>query len=136
MCAELTISQMFGFKHTMNKYEHNTNAFRALRTRLFSRVLQVNGPTHLSALYPRLLAQLDISLTKELHNGRALNGETFNKNTFEIDMRLTSASGGTSLPVAQTVRHMASKLMSIMFFGENLGMQYLHFQSFLLGTRN
>lgn len=114
---------MFGFKHTMNKYEHNTNAFRALRTRLFSRVLQVNGPNHLSALYPRLLAQLDSSLTKELHNGCALNGEIFNKNTFEIDMMLTFGLGGTCVPVAQTVRRMASKLMSVMFFGENLGMQ-------------
>lgn len=115
--------QMFGFKHTMNKYEHNTNAFRALRTRLFSRVLQVNGPTHLSSLYPRLLAQLDSSLTKELQNGRVLNCETWNKNTFDIDMMLTSELAGTSLPVAQTVRRMASKLMSIMFFGEILGIQ-------------
>lgn len=114
---------MFGFKHNMNKYEHNTNAYRALRTRLFSRVLQVNGPTHLSALYPRLLAQLDSSLAKELHNGRALNGETFNKNIFEICTMLTSELGGTCLPVAQTVRLMASKLMSVMFFGESLGMR-------------
>ncbi|KAK2615929.1 hypothetical protein N8I77_002650 [Diaporthe amygdali] len=114
---------MFGFKHTMNKYEHNTNAYRVIRTRLFSRVLQVNGPNHLSALYPRLLAQLDSSLAKELHNGRALNGWTLNADTLETNMALTHRSEGTFLPVAQTVRRLASKLMSIMFFGENLGRQ-------------
>lgn len=38
-------------------------------------------------------------------------------------MMPTSELGGKCLPVAQTVRRMASKLMSIMFFGENLGTQ-------------
>lgn len=123
--AELIFEQMFGFKHTMNKYEHNTNAYRVIRTRLFSRVLQVNGPNHLSALYPCLLAQLDSSLTKELHNGRALNGEALNMDTPKTNLMLTHELEEISLPVAQTVRRMASKLMGIMFFGENLGRQYV-----------
>lgn len=65
---------MFGFKHTMNKLEHNTSDHKVLRTRLYSRVLQVDGPRNLNNLYPYLLAQLGNSLTEELSGGRALDG--------------------------------------------------------------
>ncbi|KAI2784134.1 cytochrome P450 [Daldinia loculata] len=96
-------ADMFGFKHTMNKLEHNTSNNKVIRTRLYSRLLQVNGPVHLDALYPYLLNQLDISLERELRGGRVFNG-------------------GISLPIAQTARRLVSKLMSLMFFGEALSL--------------
>lgn len=58
-------TQMFGFKHNMNKYEHNTDDHKLVRTRLFSRVLQVNGPAHLQALYPHLISRLHEGLAEE-----------------------------------------------------------------------
>lgn len=75
---------MFGFKHTMNKLEHNTSDHKVIRTRLYSRVLQVNGPNHLSSLYPHLLAQLDSSLAKELRSGRATHGQLLVQTTLRL----------------------------------------------------
>lgn len=60
----------------MNKLQHNTSEHKVIRTRLYSRMLQVNGPNHLKSLFPHLVAQLDSSLTKELHHGHPLSGET------------------------------------------------------------
>ncbi|OTB13472.1 hypothetical protein K445DRAFT_304233 [Daldinia sp. EC12] len=94
-------ADMFGFKHTMNKLEHNTSNNKVIRTRLYSRILQVNGPVHLAALYPHLLNQFNNNLSKELQNGRDFNG-------------------GISLPIADTARRLVSKLMSLMFFGDYL----------------
>ncbi|KAI1800744.1 cytochrome P450 [Daldinia bambusicola] len=94
-------ADMFGFKHTMNKLEHNPSNHKVIRTRLYSRLLQVNGPVHLAALYPHLLDQFDSSLAKEFQNGRILDG-------------------GISLPIAETARRLVSKLMSLMFFGDSL----------------
>ncbi|KAI1471052.1 cytochrome P450 [Daldinia caldariorum] len=94
-------ADMFGFKHTMNKLEHNTSNHKVIRTRLYSRILQVNGPIHLAALYPRLVNQFDASLAKELQEGRILDGSV-------------------SLPIADTARRLVSKLMSLMFFGDSL----------------
>ncbi|KAH9988480.1 cytochrome P450 [Xylariaceae sp. FL0662B] len=94
-------ADMFETKHTMNKLEHNTSDHKVIRTRLYSRLLQVNGPFYLSALYPKLLTLADHCLLKELESGRVLEG-------------------GVSLLSAQTARNMASKLMSFMFFGEAL----------------
>lgn len=94
-------ADMFGFKHTMNKFEHNTVDHKLIRTRLYSRLLQVNGPIHLNALYPHLLARLEVSLTKVLHVGGASNGDV-------------------SLPIAQTLRQLMSNIMGFMFFGESL----------------
>lgn len=65
---------MFGFKHTMNKFEHNTSDHKVIRTRLYSRLLQINGPAHLNVLYPLLLVRMDSSLKRELHSGRATKG--------------------------------------------------------------
>ncbi|KAK6955952.1 hypothetical protein Daesc_003599 [Daldinia eschscholtzii] len=94
-------ADMFGFKHTMNKLEHNTSNNKVIRTRLYSRILQVNGPVHLAALYPHLLNQFNNNLSRELQNGRDFNG-------------------GISLPIADTARRLVSKLMSLMFFGDYL----------------
>jgi len=65
---------MFGFKHTMNKLQHNTSDHKVVRTRLYGRLLQVNGPGHLNALYPHLVARLDSSLSRELAEARVLQG--------------------------------------------------------------
>ncbi|KAK5997455.1 Cytochrome P450 monooxygenase penP-like protein [Cladobotryum mycophilum] len=94
-------ADMFGFKHTMNNLEHNTSDHKVIRTRLYGRLLQVNGPGHLTALYPQLVALLDSSLSRELANAPVLKE-------------------GVSLPAAQTVRRLASRLMSLMFFGKSL----------------
>jgi hypothetical protein len=78
---------MFGFKHTMNNLEHNTNDHKVIRTRLYSRLLQVNGPVHLQALYPHLLAQLEHSLT----------GELFKKGMFTIQSKRQAILGNPGL---------------------------------------
>lgn len=80
---------MFGFKHTMNKLEHNTSDHKVIRTRLYGRLLQVNGPIHLNTLYPVLLTRLDRSLNRELHNGRALKGLSEASTGFGIEAALT-----------------------------------------------
>ncbi|KAI0410415.1 putative cytochrome P450 [Xylaria grammica] len=94
-------ADMFGFKHTMDKLEHNTSDHKVIRTRLYSRVLQVMGPDHLNSLYPHLLVRLNTDLDKLLRHG-------------------ASSQDGISLPVAQTARQLASSMMSLMFFGEVL----------------
>ncbi|KAI0904222.1 cytochrome P450 [Ustulina deusta] len=94
-------ADMFGFKHTMDKLEHNTSDHKVIRTRLYSRVLQVMGPDHLNFLYPYLLARLDNNLDKVFRHG------------FVSKDRI-------SLAVAQTARQLASNLMGLMFFGEVL----------------
>ncbi|KAJ3571855.1 hypothetical protein NPX13_g5235 [Xylaria arbuscula] len=94
-------ADMFGFKHTMDKLEHNTSDHKVIRTRLYSRVLQVMGPDHLNSLYPNLVDHLKNDLNRVLRHG-------------------ASPKDGISLPVAQTARQLASGLMSLMFFGEVL----------------
>ncbi|KAI0481374.1 putative cytochrome P450 [Xylariaceae sp. FL0804] len=94
-------ADMFGFKHTMNNFEHNTNDHRLIRTRLYGRLLQVNGPIHLNRLYPLLDHWLGEGLRQELQSERKLRA-------------------GISLPTARTSRRLASKLMAIVFFGERL----------------
>lgn len=111
---------MFGFKHTMNELEQNTNDHKVIRTRLYGRILPINGPNHLSFLYPHLLAQLNSSLVKELRNGREVSGQTSFCDSHEFNAMLIQASEGTAMPVAQTACRLASRLMSIMFFGETL----------------
>lgn len=73
----------------MNKLEHNTSNNKVIRTRLYSRLLQVNGPVHLDALYPYLLNQLDISLERELRGGRVFNGESQILDTSKVNITLT-----------------------------------------------
>ncbi|KAI0186876.1 cytochrome P450 [Xylaria flabelliformis] len=94
-------ADMFGFKHTMDKLEHNTSDHKVIRTRLYSRLLQVMGPDHLNGLYPCLRVRLESNLDKLFNRGSA-------------------PKGGISLPVAHTARHLTSSLMSLMFFGEAL----------------
>ena len=58
----------------MNKLEHNTVDHRVIRTRLYARLLQVNGPTYLDGLFPLLKRKLDATLHRELQNGRISDG--------------------------------------------------------------
>ncbi|KAJ2985551.1 hypothetical protein NUW58_g5466 [Xylaria curta] len=97
----------------MDKLEHNTSDHKVIRTRLYSRVLQVMGPDHLNALYPHLLTHLNGKLDELLSHG-------------------SISKGGISLPMAQTARKVASSLMSLMFFGETLSSNG-EFSSALLG---
>jgi len=66
--------QMFGFKHTMNGIDHNSPANRLVRTRLYSRLLQVNGPIYLENLFPFLKQKLDKTLQAELNKGKKVEG--------------------------------------------------------------
>ncbi|KAI0410100.1 cytochrome P450 [Xylaria palmicola] len=94
-------ADMFGFKHTMDKLEHNTSDHKVIRTRLYSRVLQVMGPDHLNSLYPHLVIRLKTDLDKLMRHE-------------------SSSQDGISLPVARTARQLASRMMSLIFFGEAL----------------
>lgn len=90
---------MFGFKHTMNGIDHHE--VNALRSRLYGRLIQVQGQANLPRIYPYLHKRLCRSLDERLHIGR-LTGD------------------GISLPVADTARVLASCLMRVIFFGESL----------------
>lgn len=65
---------MFGFKHTMNGIDHNSLDHRVIRTRLYARLLQVNGPVYLDGLFPFLKEKLHATLQVELMKGRKVNG--------------------------------------------------------------
>jgi cytochrome P450 len=92
-------ADMFGFKHTMNNLDHHDH--RIARSRLYGRLLQVSGPTHLAKLYPYIQGRLVKSLEHELEQGK-------------------STSRSISVPIAQTVRTVASRMMGLIFFGENI----------------
>jgi len=94
-------ADMFGFKHTMNGIDHNSPANRLVRTRLYSRLLQVNGPIYLENLFPFLKQKLDKTLQAELNKGKKVEG-------------------GLSIPVASTARRLSSKLMAVVFYGDDL----------------
>ena len=63
---------MFGFKHTMNGFDHHEQ--KVARTRLFGRLLQVNGPLNLARLYPYLQQKLVTGLEAELQKGISVDG--------------------------------------------------------------
>ncbi|GIJ83281.1 hypothetical protein Asppvi_002100 [Aspergillus pseudoviridinutans] len=65
-------ADMFGFKHTMNKLDHHDH--KVARSRLYGRLLQVNGPTNLAKLYPHLQKRLEQSLAQELEAGVFIDG--------------------------------------------------------------
>lgn len=68
----LTYEQMFGFKYNMNNLDHNEQ--KVARSRLYGRVLQVNGPSQLAAIYPFLQARLEKSFAAESTTGRRPDG--------------------------------------------------------------
>ena len=62
------LEQMFGFKHTMSGLDHN--AHMVARSRLYGRLLQVNGPGNLSAMFPILQARIIDTFSKQLSLGK------------------------------------------------------------------
>ncbi|QKX59174.1 uncharacterized protein TRUGW13939_06306 [Talaromyces rugulosus] len=94
-------SDMFGFQHTMNGISHTEQETSLLRTRLYSRLLQVRGPTNLKVIYPTLQKQLETVLLQQLEKGKL------------------NADGSLSIRLAPTIRTMSSRLMAQLFFGEN-----------------
>ncbi|KAF2994245.1 hypothetical protein E8E13_000926 [Curvularia kusanoi] len=93
-------ADMFGFKYTLNKFDHNEIA--QVKSRLLGRLLQVQGVNHLPKMFPYLSKRANQSLLEQVANGRSL------------------ANGNISLPVASTVRSVASKIMEVLFFGEKM----------------
>lgn len=65
---------MFGFKHTMNGIDHNSLDHKLIRTRLYARLLQVNGPIYLQNLFPLLKEKVNATLDVELKKGKKLSG--------------------------------------------------------------
>ncbi|KAF2267498.1 cytochrome P450 [Lojkania enalia] len=92
-------ADMFGFKHTLNGYDHHE--VNTAKSRLFGRLLQVQGTANLPKVFPFLTKRLNESLGVQLRQGKL-------------------TPNGISLPVANTVRVLASRLMGVTFFGENL----------------
>ncbi|EED20038.1 cytochrome P450, putative [Talaromyces stipitatus ATCC 10500] len=94
-------ADMFGFKHTMNKFNHTE--VNIIKSRLFGRVLNVNGPNQVARLYPVLQKRLSSFLKDEL------------------EVLDTPDSRTTVIPLASTAKVLSSRLMAVTFFGENLG---------------
>lgn len=61
---------MFGFQHTMNGISRTEQENSLLRTRLYSRLLQVRGPANLKVIYPKLQKQLGNVLLQQLEKGK------------------------------------------------------------------
>ncbi|KAI9924226.1 hypothetical protein MW887_007176 [Aspergillus wentii] len=92
-------ADMFGFKHTMNNLDHHDH--KVARTRLYGRLLQVNGPGNLTGLYPYLQRRVEGTLDGLLKaQGRA--------------------KGAVSIQVTQLTKVLASRLMGVVFFGQKL----------------
>ncbi|PVH92176.1 cytochrome P450 [Periconia macrospinosa] len=92
-------ADMFGFKHTMNNFNHNEVA--KAKSRLLGRLIQVQGVNHLPKIFPCLVKRAEQSLEEQLTLGKV-------------------CSDGISLPVACTVRALTSRVMGVLFFGEKI----------------
>lgn len=92
-------ADMFGFKYNMNNLDHNEH--KVARSRLYGRVLQVNGPSQLTAIYPFLQARLQNSFAAESASG-------------------TRSDGCLSVQLASVTRRVVSHMMSLAFFGEKI----------------
>jgi hypothetical protein len=90
---------MFGFKHTLNNFNHNEVSL--VKSRLMGRLLQVQGINHLPKIFPYLVKRMEQSLIEQVAQGK-------------------TNPDGISLPVADTVRTVTSRVMGVLFFGENM----------------
>jgi hypothetical protein len=88
---------MFGFKHTLNNFNHNEIA--QVKSPLLGRLIQVQGVNHLPKIFPYLAKRAGQSLDEQVALGK-------------------QHADGISLPVASTVRTVASRVMGVLFFGE------------------
>ncbi|KAL5392300.1 hypothetical protein DPSP01_000814 [Paraphaeosphaeria sporulosa] len=140
-------ADMFGFKHTLGNFDHNE--LNSQKSRLFSRLIHIKGSQNLPHLFPhvekRVIESLDELLAgakpaaRTYESSPAVLGLTseyiafpqgtqytrFCTQTFTIllqNLGLTKCytGGGVTLPIAETVRTMASRAMCVMFFGETL----------------
>ncbi|KAL4919864.1 cytochrome P450 [Aspergillus aurantiobrunneus] len=93
-------ADMFGFRFTINGLDHNEVNSR--RSRLYSRVLLVQGPAQLPSLYMYLCRNLRAALDVELQGG------------------VPVSPGTVSVKLAALSERVLSRLMSVWFFGENL----------------
>ncbi|CAI6285304.1 unnamed protein product [Periconia digitata] len=90
---------MFGFKHTLNNFNHD-EVVKA-KSRLLGRLIQVQGTSNLPKLFPYLVKRARKSLGEQLTLGEM-------------------CSDGISLPIACTVRTVTSRIMGVLFFGETI----------------
>lgn len=88
---------MFGFKYTLNNFNHNEVA--QVKSRLLGRLIQVQGVNHLPKIFPYLVKRVEQSLDEQVALGK-------------------THPDGISLPVACTVRTITSRVMGVLFFGE------------------
>ncbi|PWY82042.1 putative cytochrome P450 [Aspergillus heteromorphus CBS 117.55] len=95
-------ADMFRFQHTMNIAHHDEVKIMRSRSRLYALILSVRGPAQLAKLYPYLQDRLERFLDEELYPAQVL------------------ADGSVCVSLAETCRVMASRLMAMMFFGEEL----------------
>ncbi|PYH88578.1 cytochrome P450 [Aspergillus ellipticus CBS 707.79] len=94
-------ADMFGFKYTLNGLNHSEINTR--KSRLYSRVLQVRGPTQFQELYPYLDRNLRAFMDLERLSSSAMGPE-----------------GTISIQLASFSERLLSRLMSAWFFGENM----------------
>lgn len=59
---------MFGFKHTLNNFDHNEVTLQ--KSRLFGRLIQVNGVNNLPKLFPYLDKRVHESIGEMLKLGK------------------------------------------------------------------
>jgi len=90
-------ADMFGFKHTLNGFNHNEVA--GVKSRLLGRLIQVQGLGNLPKIFPYLNKRVQRSLDEQVALGK--NGPD-----------------GVNLPVASTIRIVTSRVMAVLFFGE------------------
>ncbi|PWY93005.1 putative cytochrome P450 [Aspergillus sclerotioniger CBS 115572] len=95
-------ADMFSFKHTIKvAHQYEIKTMRT-RSRLYSLILNVRGPAQLAKLHPYIQNRLERFLDNELSPVRV------------------EPDGSLCLPLAQTCRVMASRMMGVIFFGEEL----------------
>ncbi|OAG09463.1 cytochrome P450, partial [Paraphaeosphaeria sporulosa] len=92
-------ADMFGFKHTLGNFDHNE--LNSQKSRFFSRLIHIKGSQNLPHLFPHVEKRVIESLDELLAGAKP-------------------AARGVTLPIAETVRTMASRAMCVMFFGETL----------------
>jgi hypothetical protein len=72
---------MFGFKHILNKFDHNE--VNIIRSRLFGKVLNVNGPNRIVRLHPVLQKRLQSFRDGELEVLATPDSRRFSPLSFE-----------------------------------------------------
>jgi cytochrome P450 len=102
LSQQAVYADMFGFKHTMVNLEHDRIDDKVIRNRFNNRLLEVKGPAHLETLYPHFVSRFEDSWNRVLKNERNVKG------------------GDTSLPAANICRHLSTRMISLVFFGEKL----------------